>query len=234
MPTTIKLSPSANATFTLPAGLSARKWFETNWKNQDINAEKSVAFAKSDIKTLLDQQCTELILSKQVHNGKKTLSMAGIDAGDELQDDNSSTMLLGNYFETPSGNGQFELDLNLFGQPEEGTWGVPYQTTDTFKNLIDNYHKQPYRCNNFSTVIFSRTQIANLMSPANCSKIAFVSGYIWINTEIQNSPNSGGLVEKSSSSYETLLAIAVDANDEVIGGPVAPTIFWPPKYKTYS
>ena len=234
MQATIKISPSQNQTFNPPVG-TVQQWFEANWTNPNVDIEKSVAFDKDDLQSLLDNGCVEIILSKQNLNGRNTLAIAGIDNSDDLQNTDGSLMLLGNHFNLPTSNDQFTIDLNNLIQlsPDE-TWGAHYNLTGSFNSLMADYNIKPYRCNHFSTVIFTATSIDNLIATPNCSKIAFMSGYVWVNSEIQNPVSEGGLTEIINKPVETLLAFAVNSSDQVVGGPTTPSVFWPPKYKTYS
>ncbi len=236
---TIKLSPSGVILNAPPDG--TENWFKTHWANPNFETEKSVAFDNVHLTELLNQQCTSLILTKQVeqNSGKNTLAIAGININGDLQD-NNSLMLLGNYFNTPTSDDELELDLNLFStlttdqtQDHTQSWGTPYKSKNKFDTLLKNYQKLPYQFNQFSTVTFGANAIAGLIAMPQSSKVAFLPGYLWLNTEKQNPEDNGGLIEKSSMPVETLVAVAIDSQDNVVGGPISPIVFWPPLYRIF-
>ncbi len=228
----IILSPSSNVIITPPSGTSDKKWFETNFINPNFDTEKSVAFDKNDLKNVLIAQtdCVQLVLSKQDYLGKKTLSIAGIDDFNSLQLEDSHTVFLGNHFTAPTSTKQIQLDFSqLIGDdPVNQTWDTPYTSSGLYEVVIGNYQEKPAAFNHFSTVNFDATKIKELCSKSTCTKVAFLPGFVRLTTK---RTTNGGLDEIMA--IETLIAVAINAANEIVGLPVIPLYPWPVKYPPY-
>lgn len=139
-------------------------------------------------------------------------------------------MLLGNHFVPPVSTKQIQLDFStLIGDaPGNQTWDTPYAPSGLYEVVIGNYQAKPSAFNHFSTVNFDAANIQNLCSMSTCSKVAFLPGFVRLTTKMTT---NGGLDDIRA--VETLIAVAIDTADKMVGQPVIPLYPWPVKYPPY-
>lgn len=241
-----KTSPPDNVAI---AGDNNQGWFEQNFAIDNIEIEESVAFAVSDLSNLLAQpDCNEIVLSKQTHNGKKTLAVAGINTNSVLQvanfDRNDGTVvehlvLIGTHYTKPTSTATFTFDFSsMKANIPNPEWTTLYDETGPFDTLVNRYNRKTNReVNYFSTVNFSSNKIRKLIiDHPGLDKVAFIAGFATLVTIDTVGPvdNIHRATVKRMTNLETLVAVAVDAADNVMGTDVVIADFpWPIKWKPY-
>lgn len=234
----IKLSPSNNETIDT-APLTVKEWFGSNFNKPNFETERSVSFDAAEVQTLAEQQdCEQLVISKHVHEGKKTLAIAGVDINGRLQD-GESFVLVGNHFEFPESANSFDMDFsNLKSDASHpGSWGTPStisQPTGSFATQMGHFQKAPYEANLFLTVNFAKNDIGKLFA-LNPKRIAFLPGFVYLTVSEELNSNSINLTIKSNTPIEVLIAFAIiDGSSVVVGTPIIPLAPWPYKWPPYS
>lgn len=241
--------PSPNNGTTI-RGTNDRSWFEELFKNPNIKLEPSIAFLKTDVLELLNQpKCGELLISKQEHDGVNTLAMVGIGTNVGLQMNNYTVggltkehiVLVGTYFGFPViSNKNIDLKLTQMngaeddGQHNHIDWETQYASMGKFKEVISNYMTTPKHANHFSTVNFNKNKIIKVLTD-EVEKLAFISGYVTlIQRDIGHPDNDSDVGVITQTNLETLIAVAMDKNDNVVGDPIIPIAPWPVRWKQYS
>lgn len=227
-------------------GANNQAWFEQNFGVADMEIEDSVAFAVADLNSLLAQpDCNEIVFSKQVHNGKKTLAVAGIDSATSLQVSNfqmngvvvEHLVLIGTHHVLPKSTASFTLDFSgMKAHQNHAEWTTIYNSTGPFNDLVKRYNEKKRIVNFFSTVNFAAADIRLLIAGNPLAdKVAFIPGFATLKTEIKaTQPGTGRPSVTSMTNLETLIAVAVDNTDNVLGSPVIADFPWPVKWKPYS
>lgn len=239
-----RTSPFDNSAIS---GNNNQAWFEQNFAIADMEIEESVAFAVPDLIELLAQpDCNELVFSKQIHNGKKTLAVAGIDLETKLQissfQNNAGAtvehlVLIGTHYILPTSTASFTLNFaNMKAHQTPASWTTIYNATGSFNDLVKRYNEKKRIVNYFSTVNFSAASLRLLLSTnTTANKVAFIPGFATMLTEITATQAGTGRPSVTSmTNLETLIAVAVDSTDNVLGSPVIADFPWPVKWKPYS
>jgi hypothetical protein len=239
---TIKFSPS-DAPINI-VGQTVEEWFGAKFKNPNFATKKSVGFDKDHLAQLINDQNppTWLVLSKVDEGGNKTLALAGYDSNYLPQFAATKTVLVGSYFKIPTGTATIALNFGGYEKPSipnppvgntlimSQDWDTSYDHDGIFNDVIKEYQEKPFGSNHFSTITFKPDIILSLVNRLNCSKVAFLPGYVSLKTKKKKN-NPGELPEISIVAVETLLAVAVDDQDIIIGDPVAASSGWPLVYK---
>jgi hypothetical protein len=263
MALTIKLSPDPGNFQQPPLPQTPQAWIEQGFKNAQgnfdfkdailKNLEDFVSFSKADIVQM--PASSWFILTKvEAKNPqgatKITLAMTGANANPSLMIGVADTILIGNKLPTiPSSQGQIKVGQFLQDAFIHENLPVikptviePVSNGLTLKGILDDIKRDKDKWEDvhpFWTVKFSRAGINALANQVNCVEVVFVPIVMaFIITEDMFVANPVSSQVTSEVQYtlkvETLLAIAVDGNNQMVGVPMWTPNPWRPNYKAYN
>jgi hypothetical protein len=219
------------------------------------NLEDFVSFSKDDIIQM--PASNWFILTKvevedknQQNSTKITLAMIGADANPSLMIGNADTILVGNKLPSiPTSQGGIKIGQFLQdGFIHENlpvikpTVIPPTSNGLTLNGILVDIKRDKGNWNDvhpFWTVKFSRANIDALANTTDCAEVVFVPIVMaFIITEDMFVANPLTSQVKSEVQYtlkvETLLGIAVDATNKMVGTPLWTPNPWRPNYKAYN
>ena len=172
---------------------------------------------------------------------RHTLAAAGV-AGNQLQTSGKNPVLVANNFPSPTRSGAMSIeDFQINRQekaPQPAKANLKQLTVmaNEFQQILSELQNfDSKRVNHFLTVKFDVDQLSALGATSGCDRIAFMPVLVDFEVEKDITDRPGLTIPyKFDMTSETLLAAAIDGNDQILGQPVISATSWIPLYPPYN